>query len=35
MVVEFKDKTMLHGFREVKYRWEVRVRWECGKGVEV
>ena len=28
--MEFKDKIMLHGFREVKCRWEVGevARWE-------
>ena len=35
--MEFKDKVVLHGFREVKCRWEVgEVRiWERGKGNEV
>ena len=34
MGVEFKDKIMLHGFMEVKYRWEVGEvgRWERWKG---
>ena len=35
--MEFKDKIMLHDFREVKYRWEVGEvgRWERWKGNEV
>ena len=32
--MEFEDKIMLHGFREVKYWWEVGEvgRWERWKG---
>ena len=35
--MEFKDKIMLHGFREVKCWWEVGEveRWERWKGNEV
>ena len=35
--MEFKDKTMLLSFREVKCRWEVCEvgRWERWKGSEV
>ena len=35
--MEFKDKIMLHGFREVKCRWEVGEveRWERWKVNEV
>ena len=43
--VEFKDKLMLHGFREVKCWWEVCevgrwerwkvMRWQGGKGGRV
>ena len=35
--MEFKDKIMLHGFREVKCWWEVGEvgRWEGGKGGRV
>ena len=35
--MEFKDKIMLHGFSEVKCRWEVGEvgRWERWKGNEV
>ena len=35
--MEFKDKIMLHGFREVKCQWEVGKvgRWERMKGNEV
>ena len=35
--MEFKDKIMLYGFREVKCRWEVGEvgRWERWKGNEV
>ena len=35
--MEFKGKIMLHGFREVKCRWEVGEvgRWERWKGNEV
>ena len=35
--MELKDKVMLHGFREVKCRWEVgdMERWERWKGNEV
>ena len=43
--MEFKDKIMLHGFREVKCRWEVGeveggkgervMRWQGGKGRRV
>ena len=32
--MEFKDKVMLNGFREVKCQWEL-VRWEGGKGGRV
>ena len=37
MGVKFKEKIMLHGFREVKCRWEVgdMGRWERWKGNEV
>ena len=37
MDVEFKEEIMLHGFSEVKYRWEVGEvgRWERWKGNEV
>ena len=37
MGVEFKDKIMLHGFWEVKCRWEVGKvgRWERWKANEV
>ena len=35
--MDFKDKIMLHGFREVKCYWEVGEvgRWERWKGNEV
>ena len=37
MDVKFKDKIMLHGFKEVKCWWEVGEvgRWERWKGNEV
>ena len=37
MGVEFKDKIMLHGFKEVKCQWEVGEmgRWKRWNGNEV
>ena len=35
--MKFKDRVMLHGFREVKCWWEIGevIRWERWKGNEV